>query len=415
MILTNVLLNIGLSLTAAFTNAVPIPVGTAPSDIKCFERVVFGSPESPVDLFFRTHSGGEFWIHDGVVCRFSCTDSILQLQDPERVRDFSGMLTLTSNEVVDIATTVVERIARKGNPTANLKPTVQTFEVGKRRLASYAITWPDTNMIGSFKHAAILEIDARKGQVVFMDLRAPGFYDFSFAQQISNTAYVPDMRPQTDAKRNGRIDLPRPNSDQTSHAVQSWMLLCAGLGVGTRSNTNVDSIDWGRTFVYTNEVGGATHSVCQIRFKDGTSFESIEDTAISHVERDACFCDDFMTRPEKEWDPFKGSIAKEWENLASQLELALTRNIGIPKKALSPFSPGRRFHSFKVGDQWIKRIVVDWRAWPSTPGTFSVSDARLALFAEFDLETGELKSIRFEDPTLIEILQKTITGTRPGR
>jgi hypothetical protein len=149
-----------------------------------------------------------------------------------------------------------------------------------------------------------------------------------------------------------------------------------------------------------------TQGICQVHFKNGACFESVNGVAFSHYAADAAFSGSWPIRPRAEWDRFGGKVVLRWEDLARGLEHTLTDRLGIPADLLAPFTSGAARRPPQLGTEAIKRLVIDWRNWPKTNGFVSIEDTTLALIAEFDLETGELKFINLVEPSLINAVAR---------
>jgi hypothetical protein len=81
---------------------------------------------------------------------------------------------------------------------------------------------------------------------------------------------------------------PHPTTNQVEKAIASWLKLCHALELDPGSQTNVASVFWPRTAIYTNPVISVAAPVCQVQFANGTCFEAINGVAFSHYAADAC-------------------------------------------------------------------------------------------------------------------------------
>jgi hypothetical protein len=416
MIDTNALLSVGFSLVAAFADVVKIPDGIPTKAEDLQKYVVSGPPPIPAtDLYLVDRRRRQFWIHDGAVYSFSSPGSFKELQNPQALPKFQGTPTLGSNDVLELATTTVRHLAKQGNPIAGIQPKVIRPGNGSDPIPFYWIRWPNTNQ-ATFGLAppdvAFIEIDAREGLITFLDLRAKGFHDYGLAAQISNRVHAPDPQPQGPSRweLQHRSPLKRVQSwsstNEVIRAIGNWLALCQKLGVDPGSQTNVASVDWSRTFSYTNNELSRTIPTCQIVFSNGVIFESISGIAFSHFASDSCFSGSWEYMSVQERQRFKGKILKDWEGLAKDLERVLVHNVGIPKQLMTAYSAGQEIGRPKKGEETIARTVLAWRNWPRNAHRFvAVEETTLALQAEFDLETGELKWISFHDPHFIGSLR----------
>jgi hypothetical protein len=411
MIDTNLLLSIGFSIITNFANVVHLPDNAVPKSPADLQRCLIGSPYSPIDLFLEDRQEKCFEISDGVVCRYSSPDSFFEIQDPKLIPNYTGTSLLTTNDLMGIASVTVQRLVKHGNPVTNGPPKIvyAGFYKGKR-IPFFRIIWPNGN--GGITDTAVVEIDGRTGQVVFARLWDTAFRDFVFGQKIKDQVYTPEPKKpvlQETISPVRKFHLPQPSTNYVSKAIKNWLVFCNRLGFETGTETNVANVNWDHTWLYTNEEQSARMPVCQIRFVNSSRFESINGIVFSHVSQDACYVGFWDQRPPEEWSRFRGKIVKSWQELAKELEPLLIEKLGIPKELLAPFSPNSRFKAPDVGSEGIKRVIVDWRNWPHNTGrTVWTSETKLAISAEFDLETGELKFIKFHDPKFIEALGKTL-------
>ena len=98
MIVTNALLNVGLTLVASFANLVGIPDNSVPKTPANLRKYIVGSPESPVDMCLFHRDGTSFFISEGVVQRFESPGSYFNLQDRSLVPRYTGVPALSSNK-----------------------------------------------------------------------------------------------------------------------------------------------------------------------------------------------------------------------------------------------------------------------------------------------------------------------------
>jgi hypothetical protein len=137
--------------------------------------------------------------------------------------------------------------------------------------------------------------------------------------------------------------------------------------------------------------------VCEIRFKNGVSFQSIEGVTLSHYCADACFTGLWGERLSDEWGPWWAKRTKDWKDwkpLAKGLEPVIVERLGIPRELLAPYHPMPGVRPAEPGKWGYTRLLVEWRDFPLV-GEKAMSDTKLAFQAEFDAQTGDLKSITF--------------------
>src|SRR6267154_448905 len=165
-------------------------VPTTPQDLKSY-RV--GDFHSPANLYLQHNRGTTFAIEDGAVWMYSTPGSYLSLQEPELIPRYFGTAALSSNQVLELATRTIERLARTTNPIANIRPTVKPVDkVDGREIPFYVITWPKPYYRPGFGYFAGIEIDARSGQITHLELHDAAFCDYALAQRIRDSVNIPE-------------------------------------------------------------------------------------------------------------------------------------------------------------------------------------------------------------------------------
>lgn len=436
MILTNALLSIGFALVSNFTKVVPVPVDAVPARIEDLKEYFVGSTLWPVDLSLVHRRGTAFGIQHGTVCGFMSPDAFEFAQfDREHISRYYGTPTLSSNEVFDLAERTVRHLAKRtllpgpqsplfsgisigetwpGDPLAGLQSHVQRMLASSQgpELPYYTVMWMNPKRDTC---AATVEIDARNGEIVAVHLLDERFYDLAFAWKMRNEVYTPDLpkapNPANPASGKARTRvLPCPSTNQVLGAIGNWLWLCQGLGVNPGSATNLNTVDWERSCLYTNPWISATAEEAQIMFTNGTRFNAFGDTASTYFLAGACYVDSWQARTPEQWFVFEGKITSRWDELAKRLEHNLVEKLGIPKELLAPYT--RRLENDDppvLGAKSLKRVLVEWtngapQRVEYENGAARVWENHLGFEAEFDLETGEVKSLRFRDPILIEAL-----------
>jgi hypothetical protein len=417
MIATNELLKIGFAIVAGFTNVVQIQRGAVPTTAADLAKFVAGGP-APVpstSLYLLDRRGNEFWIKDGTVYQFSSPGSYKELQNPSAISKFKGAPVLTSNQVVALATKTLQGLAKQGDPTEALRPSVRVPRASDQ-IPFYWITWPSTNRNG---YSAFIEIDARSGFVTYLHLVSRSFYDYAFALQISNRVFTPDPEwavPSDWAlqRRPPLKDKVRhPGTNQVAELLQSWLWLCGKLGVDPGPKAGLPEVMWSRTFIYASEISNALPSVV-VQFNNGTKFAAANGVAFSHYAADSCYVGPWQTMSRAEREGFYGTITKRWQDLAKGLENTLTEQVGLSNSLIKLFTPNPSLGVVgDVGSICMKRMVVSWRNWPDDKTRdVSIEETKLGFEAEFDLETGDLKWISFSDPQIIGALRNLQQKTR---
>jgi len=411
MVDTNALLSIAFSMLANFSNIVEVPHQAVPMGVDDLEKCVLGSPNSPVDVTMVHKKGTRFFISRGSVCDFCTPGSFRELQDPKQLPKFLGEPTLDSNAVLRLATTTLQRLVKTGDPFTNGPPklTIPHLSDGQS-LPFYYISWPTKSKRQSLRYAAFMEIDARKGLITSMHLVDDEFYDYAFAQQISNRVYTPDpprKRPELLPRSGPYAALyPCPTTNQAAQAITGWLWFCSRIGLAPGSQTNLDSVNWDKSFMYTNEDISKLMPICHIRFKNDVCFEAINGIAYNHFGEGAKLLGRWWDRPRDEIEAMNGKIEKDWTELAKQLEATIETRLGIPTNLVARFTPWVGGPKPVVGTVGPKPIRVEWRTWPGRDPTAVNETPRAAFGAEFDLQTGELNCIVFADPQFVGAIRR---------
>ena len=180
MVDTNQLLSIAFTLISNFTNVVEIPTDHVPTRRQDLVKLVVGSPVSPVDIYMAHRLGDEFWFRDGIVHQYQSPDSFHHRQDITRRAQFLGPATLSTNEVLERATHIMRKLARTGRSVDSIPPKIDA--AWSPDIHFFEISWPVPN--SSFHNGlGSIEIDARTGRTVFVQLWGQEFYDFAFAAE----------------------------------------------------------------------------------------------------------------------------------------------------------------------------------------------------------------------------------------
>jgi hypothetical protein len=409
MINTNLLLSIGLHLVANFTNSVSLPDEAIPKTREDLRSFVVGTPYSPVDLYLVAKSGPEFWIRDGTIHGFRSPDSFFQLQDPSRLKEFAGTSTLTTNELVDLATATLKRLRPGDGALPAGTPTILPAGAYQGKpLPFFRVSWP-ARADSPVSTACTLEIDGRSRKVVYVQLWDPAFYDMEVAGQISNQVYKADAvvtkpsKPSSDAKP--KYVLQHPSIAYVEESTKAWLAFCEKFGIEPGNEHKIADVNWDKTWLYTNRALSVTHPVCQVRFMNGACYECIDGVVRSVFAPDSLYIGFWSDESEKR---YQGTIQQSWRALAKSLEETLIDKFQIPAEELAPYEPGGRFKLPELGGQGTTRVVIDWRIWPKKPGeTVWIDESHFGFAAEFDLTTGKTKWINIEAPGLVRLLYKT--------
>jgi hypothetical protein len=406
---TNLLMSLGFSIISNFAGLVPLPEKAAPpQSLAQLRKCLIGSPKSPADISFWGTNGCSYHISGGFVNSFDCPGSYFHFEDPTRIFKFEGASVLTEKQGVEIASNVVQRLAKATEWWTNGPPRVHR-PYRAERIPFFLVEWSDT---GTDHRSIELEIDGRTGKVVSFSTTSSIFYDSTFFRAIQSRVYTPEPhKPRDRVNLVEKLHFHQPTTNYVSEAIGNWIVFCAKLGVDPGNQTNLADVDWGRTLLYTNKDLTLAMPVCTVSFTNGTFFQSIGGAAFTHFSADAYYAGDHAQRPREERSQFRGKIRKYEEDLAGNLERTLIERVGIPTAALAVLSPGlgskrggwQAQTGRAVGSPGFKRDVLEWRDWPRFAGrAVRTSETKRFFSAEIDLESGELKSISFYDRNLVE-------------
>ena len=395
MVNTNELLSIAFSLITSFTNVVNVPPQGVPHSQADLTRIGLINPTTRFDLWLVQREGYEYWIRDGVLQGYASPDSFFRgqgLDVPVRLR---GRPTLSSNQVVELATGILGRLGKTGNPAEKIRPTVETAR--QADLPFYLLTWPvSTNPLVS--PAAEMEIDARDGRVVDIHLWAQEYYAPAFAREISNRVYKPDRPPPRKPPKRPGQDQWTPTTNDVQLLVPKWLNFCKRLGLDPGNQTNVAEVDWEPTFKAqagpSLPPGGVLY---KIQFRNGNSFNCVDQrVVVGHKCGDAAFVGAWADKSPPYWTNFVGKTTLKWQDLADDLNARLTR-LGVSSEDLGRYKP-----DIDVGGLGgVNRCVVYWYESKSL-GRMDRDRIKTGLLAEFDLATGQIKNLQIFDFDLLK-------------
>jgi hypothetical protein len=209
--------------------------------------------------------------------------------------------------------------------------------------------------------------------------------------------------------------LVHPQTNSVIQTIPLWLAFCSEMGISTGPRTNLADVDWSTSCVYTSSSEPEVSAIIQVRFKSGAFFEYACGAIIGAFAPDCCYAGIFDERTPAEWERFKGPILKHQRDLATNLEAELTSKLGLPAGAVQAFRVlwGKE-DSDPLGRIGVKRALLEWRNWPWHPGRMvRIAETRAGFRAEFDLETGELKFLKFFDPALVKLLTKVQMKNEP--
>lgn len=408
MVDTNALFGIIMSIIANFTNLVDTPHEVLPTKVADCGRYRVGAPQRPLDVGLTLDNGSHFFIRDGAVRNYFSADSYTQWGGSRPRSNFQGVAIMTTNQAIALAVKTVERLAKGRNPVASLEPCFS--DATDSNAPFYHIEWNGTNDRGERTIPAFLEIDGRKGKVTYLMLSDKAFSDFPLAQVISNKVYTPPPRRPSDWARQFEAPLkrvePYPTTNEVLEGINSWLRLCRKLGVDPGNQTNLESVFWPTSMVYDDPGLSRAAHVCKVQFSNHTAFSSISGVAFSHDAHDACFVGFFERMSREDRAQFRGKINYRWEDLAKGLEQVLVERVGIPRGLLSDWVPELYVQDPRKFDGLpLKRVVIGWRNRWNDSSNEEIVGANYAFQAEFDLGSGELKWIAFQDPRFVGALR----------
>ncbi len=333
------------------------------------------------------------------------------MQDPSLIPHFFGEPKIGTNEAVALASKTIRQLLVSADPTTNGPAIVRVATDGRRAFPLFWVSWPTTNVVGYPDYAALVEIDARKSLITYLRLRGEWFWDKRAAESLSNRVCRADPNDTLVAKRklsnrpSVRL-LPAPSPGEVLDGIRGWLWLCQHLGVEPGPQTNLAAVDWPMTICFTNPELSAVCPQCLVTFKNGATFEYFNGVTFSHFSSDSCFVGFWSRRPREEWQPFEGKVTKHWEELAKKVEAILVKNAGLDPLLIRRYEAAPTIKPPEIGSQAVRRIVIEWRHWPKRSGFIPVSDSTLGFRAELDLQSGDLKWLKFDDPSLISALGK---------
>ena len=321
---------------------------------------------------------------------------------------YAGESKLTTNQVADMATSIVRRLLKKGDPFTNGPPQIVLpgLYQGKRVPFLLAI-FPDAQN----RSPAVVEIDGRSGTVVSLHLWDKAFYDVEDLKEIGRRVYTPDpivVRPKTEPQRIGP-PLPRPSTNELNVTIRNYLDFCRKLGVPAGSNANLGAVNWEWTWYFTDDWISVETPVCQVQFSDGSGYMVFKGTVCGFFTSNAFFVGAWMNRPQEQWKPFQGTIVKRWQDLAADFGNLLVAKFGISRAALDGLTPDTEYVVPELGSTGLKRAEIVWLPKKPTSKSFDRRIGRVisAIAAEFDLETGELELLRIYDLKMIEQVGKS--------
>jgi hypothetical protein len=380
---TNALLSIALAMIANFTNIVEVPPSAVPTKASDLARFVIGRPGWPLHMILTHHAGTEFWINNGAIYSYSSPGSFFTLQDPALIPKFTGTTSLTTNDVVRIAEKALRRLVKSGDPLRGGPPVVwQASEYKGQRIPFFRVRWPKPPPGGD--PVAEVEIDGRTGRIVTLDTWGDGFRDPAFQQEMSKRVHAPEViRPPPPADWEG---YPKPAPGKAAEAIRVWLAFCRALGLDAGTQTNVDDVDWGSSWVspQANEPmlprWGFAGEVCRIKFKNGVAFESEAGVVYCHFSAGSILLPTREGRQWSEWESLQGQPSKKWEDLAKDLEAGVLTHLAVSGSLCAKMRSLSRSPAEYPPGHPLKLAIVGWRMLIPRPDVTTVSpEERLLL------------------------------------
>lgn len=404
MILTNAVLSIAFAVVSNFAYKVGIPQGEVPKTTNDLSSYTIGDPHSPLDVYLTHKSGAMFGIRDGAVNMFEARESFVHVQDSAHLKQLLGKSIVSSNQVLELATTIANRLVKGKNPLAGITPTLRSAGTNAegREIPFYTIVWPKSHRTPGFDCLAAIEIDARDGRLSCLELHDPGFSDYTLTERLLTNLPKADVMEEAKlaparSKSYARL-FPSPSTNEVFEAISSWLWLCQQVKIDPGIDTAPDKVDWEQTCVFTNRtLTSPTDSICRIQFHAGTWFASVRGIAFGYHAADCYFAREFEGLTKDERLAFGGKINFSWQELARKFERTLIDSVGIPNQYLSAYRPHVEPPPPGVGHlAENKRVLVLW--------TYPQEWKYQGFGAEFDLETGKIKDVGFTDPDIIRAI-----------
>ena len=395
MLDTNALLSISFALIANFASVVRIPPDSVPAGTADLQRLVVGSPRSPIDLHCVHRRATLFWIEDGAVIGYRSPGSFWAVQELEQLTNFHGVATLSTNEVLALAERTARGLVKFGDPFTNGAPILRPagrFPNGEA-IPFYHVTWPGP---GKFGYAARIEVDARNGTIPALWVLAPQFLDLPYAAEISNRVWRADPpRPRQ------QVTPPRPpgsrrlTTNEVSRALENGRKVLAQFPSILDPAESLSGLNW-EVSRSQPEIGpGLPRNIFYLSFTNEASWCAIDEGLVGFAAAD-CPVGQYNREGEK-GKRFYGQVAFDPEALAREFEGILCRKFGFHESDFSELRRRPLFAPPALGETGYALVDMLWvfrptRHRPPPQGTLD-----LAFDVQFDLLTGSIKSITFRD------------------
>lgn len=402
---TNALFAVAFSMIANFAGVMHLPLNIVPGKQADLQKCVV-TRTSPLTMYLVHRTGTEFWIRDGSVARFSRPGSFFSAQDPGELPMFAGNARFGSNEVVQIAATVLKQLTKRGNPLTNVPPSVRYAGFYKgERIPFFQVSLPNPPGYGAGL-AAQVEIDGRTGELVRLSLWDKAFFDPAFEEELERQVFKSGPAPLVPAAGEGPV-YARPNTNEVRRAIVDWLTFCRKLSLDPGVQTNVADVDWSQSILYPDRMISETHLVTRVRFKNGTFFNSFQGVTFTHYAADAALTGNQVFREGLTIAQREAAVRGKWEPLVRELEERITTQLHIPRSMFTNSEPTLNAVTDDVQAVGKTRVSVWWRRLPSIPDANATAEYfRSLLRAEFDVDTKQIKSIDF-NPKFIRNLRES--------
>ncbi len=202
-----------------------------------------------------------------------------------------------------------------------------------------------------------------------------------------------------------KFHLHPPAKQTVQEAIENCRIFCRNVGI-PMSQSKLSDVDWGETWVRPDpEYLRTTNDILRAGFTDGSIMESLDGTVFGYTAPDACYVGYWGLRATNEWNPFIGEIRKRWEDLAKNLETVVLPRLGIPSAAITGIQARPARKPPEIGSRGIARVDLCWRNWLNVKNQEHWTANDCPVDAEFDLQSGALKSLRIYDLKLIRSLR----------
>jgi hypothetical protein len=405
---TNLILGITFTIISNFNAAVNVPVMDNITNVNQLSRAVVGSPGRPTDVFIIDRESNRFDIVGGAVIRFTSRESLFHRTNQRPLAQYAGLVMLDSNKLIYYGDNNLNRLVKNGHSLSLNQPVIrQSSDVyGGAKLPFFELTWFGGNDPKNSLLDASMEIDARTGNIVDLRLYNSCFFDFSMDQKIKNIATPLNALSVNEPLT--RIVGDRPDHQSVAKAIKLWLTFCKGLSLNNDNNSSDDQIDWQQTALIKDRSIAPSNLVTRITFISGAHFGYYDDAIYSYTRSNACFVGNFTHRSREDWKRFEGTAQYDWNDLAKRLETNVATFLGLSGGSIPDSIKTVQIQGANVGSVGMIRTIIKWRKWRKIDRPVFEEELAPIFSAEFDLETGEIKGIYFQDYDTIQNIAKTL-------